>query len=314
MIDLLLALIDDGTSDASESEEVRSDDLWFALRDMAKDRPEEAAEVIGRWLDRSCASAEWRDRRRPFGSGINHERSAADVIRNVAEREPAGFLRHLLHRIVAITARHARPDDDGLLRDAVWPRRSFGSDRAARTAILTSAARAMEVQAASDPNALDGLTAGLDASSRETVAFLLLRAWSANGRRYAERAAEFLASVPARLDVGYSSWGFGNGHAAVSRAALGAITAHCSDAALQRLEAAIIGFSPRWSGASRSPWGSPNCSSSERSSRRDFPGDRGRGSPSCTRSSPESTSPHRGRPSASEVSSKSDARGRADDR
>ena len=246
MIDLFLALIDDGTLDASESEEVRSDDLWFALRDMARDRPEEAAEVIGRWLDRSCASAERRDRRRPFGSGINHERSAADVIRNAAEREPAGFLRHLLHRIVAITARHALPDDDGLLRDAVWPRRSFGSDRDARTAILTSAARAMEVQAASDPNALDGLTAGLDASSRETVAFLLLRAWSANGRRYAERAAEFLASVPARLDVGYSSWGYGNGHAAVSRAALGAITAHCSDAALQRLEAAIIGFSPRW--------------------------------------------------------------------
>ena len=102
MIDLFLALIDDGTLDASESEEVRSHDLWFALRDMARDRPEKAAEVIGRWLDRSCASAERRDRRRPFGSGINHERSAADVIRNVAEREPAGFLRHLLHRIVAI--------------------------------------------------------------------------------------------------------------------------------------------------------------------------------------------------------------------
>ncbi len=72
----------------------------------------------------------------------------------------------------------------------------------------------------------------------------MLRGYEANPAEFANECVEFLCAHKPRLNVGYGGWsGGGHGESAVSRDAIAAVTPHCSDELLAKLEDAVIGYS-----------------------------------------------------------------------
>ena len=75
----------------------------------------------------------------------------------------------------------------------------------------------------------------------ETVQYLLIRAYATNGARFADEAAEYLCTRPARLRTGY-----GDNSYWATRQLLETITPHCSAEWLTKLEEAILNYYPEW--------------------------------------------------------------------
>ena len=65
-----------------------------------------------------------------------------------------------------------------------------------------------------------------------------------NGPLFNNRVIDHLLAAPHRLDLGYSSWGGGNGKAAISRGAIKAVSMHCDEVHFRRIEKAILDFYP----------------------------------------------------------------------
>ena len=78
-------------------------------------------------------------------------------------------------------------------------------------------------------------------TENEAVCALLFEAFAGNPERFADKAIDFLVSDTRRLRVGWSD----DDHWATRRL-LGAVTPHCSDAALERLETVLLAYYTSW--------------------------------------------------------------------
>lgn len=222
------------------------------LYNLAKKQPEYAAEAVAHYLDRLCAVTRAQGIPHPFKD--RNSRQLTDyVLKQIGAAAPGAFLLHVLPRIVKLVLDNAVVEEDGRTTDSIWPYRIFRGHSLDHV-LLDTIADAMGRLAKVDPSAFEEITAGLETHPHATIAYLLMRGWAGNGPRYADRAAEYLLADRCRLDVGYDMWSEGNGHAAVSRQLLEAITPDCDEAILRRLEAAIFGYvspretEPRWRG------------------------------------------------------------------
>jgi hypothetical protein len=244
MCDLFLELIRDGTLDESRPSVAR--DLWGMLHEMADKKPEYAAEAIGCWLDHRLSMISDSEEGNPL-EDVRHASGAAErVILKTAESVPEHFVRRVLPPVGRFVQRTALPEDDGCVRDRVWRHRSYGYHHSVDSSILAGLKTALEWLAVNRPELLDQATAPLEAEVYDTIEFLLVSAWPANPEHYAAKCARYLLQCRHRLKIGYSSWSDGNGHAAVTRAALQRITPYCGAEVLTELEDAIIGFLPAW--------------------------------------------------------------------
>jgi hypothetical protein len=214
---------------------------------LGKERPDVAARIAGAWLDRLVVIAKQQGNENPFESGGGRGRDIIGLLQNAASAAPALLAKELLPRIVNIVRETEERTKDGGTSDRIWPWFFFGDSYQLKGVFLECTSHALSQVAVNDPDTLDELTRPYESLPHETIAFLLLRAWTENGERYADRVAEFLLADRHRLNVGYDGgWSEGDGQAAVTRAALAAITPHCSSEAIRLLESAIYGFSPKW--------------------------------------------------------------------
>jgi hypothetical protein len=75
----------------------------------------------------------------------------------------------------------------------------------------------------------------------ETAQYLLMRAWAANGARFADAAVDYLLEGSGRLETGYMEskrW--------AARQLIEAVTPYCSDDHLVRLERILLDYYPAW--------------------------------------------------------------------
>lgn len=241
--DLFLRLIDEGVLDDARDEFFMNGDFWMLTYSLPKERPAWAAEVIGhycsRHLERNLAAGIPNPFANPFG--IPDSQRDDQYLLDAAEGAPLQFVEELLSfmlRVMQLTARNQGPPP---WIDDVWHFRFISDGYSFSHALLTAMERSLCLLAANEPESFIPIAAQLRQSQFETAQFLLIRAYAANGKRFADDAAEYLYSNPARFRTGYSD----NSHWA-SRQLLDAITPFCADTKLLKLEEALLDYYPDW--------------------------------------------------------------------
>ncbi len=215
--------------------------FWHRFHAMPKDCPKLAAELLGEYFDRICTI-------RPTGSpfeDIGHRQALPEnFIHDLEKSDPESFVRQLLPRVVReVQARKMDSPRGCEDRDHLWPYLYLHEEYDFKSAFLPSLGRALAALATENPDIFDEVTQELDSIQSHTLAFLLLKGWSANPSRYADRAARYLVTDRRRLDIGYAAWsGRGEGTLAVSRGVIRVIAPYCSERAYVELEASILSF------------------------------------------------------------------------
>lgn len=265
MFALFLSLIDDGTLDGVRPGFAVNDDWWSALYSMARERPELACEAIGRWFDRALIG--WRSHRdgasasadpgpaeaRNLHVYLDRSGDVAAVIHDAAN-SPLSYVEHLLPRVAALVSETAEERRDRLQRDSLWSFRWFGdSGHEIHDAILSGLTRSLEALAKTAPAKLDHSLVPYRDRPHDTIAYLVLRAWTAAPDFYADQLAEYLATDPRRLKVGYAASGGGGGSPGIyaSSQAVRAASTRCSPELFAALEQAIVAVTDYWE--ARSP-------------------------------------------------------------
>ncbi|MGE0536749.1 MAG: hypothetical protein AB7O68_17390 [Pirellulales bacterium] len=238
MQELFLKLVDNGAFD--DGHERNMDTLWTSLRDAAEKEPTFVIEAICHWLDRRLVAAE-------PGTDVfaadSYDQSACYVIETAATKVPGEFVAHLLPRALAVIHKsQLAPRPARLIEDAIWRGRSNAEPQDAGDMILDQLVTGLRDLASDSPSDLDALVVTLEPSELDSVAFLLLKAWSANPAEYSDKVVRYLIDDPRRLLVGCLTVGSGDGRAAASRAAIQDCIARCSDSNRLALETAVIGF------------------------------------------------------------------------
>jgi len=246
--DLFLRLIDDGTLDGLRAPLAQNSDFWMLLHRVRERHPDWCCEAIGHYLNRRLALSLSRGQPDPFDNRdgtITSHGFAEDVLNASATAAPPGFIREVLPfmlRVMELTA----PEGDGPRHDPVWQYRFLGHPHDTSRQLLHAMESAFRTLAQHDPNALAAIAEefALVASPFETVQFLLVRAYAANGAFFADTAVEYLCDLPARLSTGYIEGEHGSVWA--THELLEAITPHCSPNSLVRLEQTILDYYPAW--------------------------------------------------------------------
>jgi hypothetical protein len=249
MLDLFLSLIADGTLDDFRPGFAVNDDWWSVLYPMSEKKPEFACEAIARWLDRTVAIWNRADDGRSLRTELDRSTSGAGIVRTAASKAPLVFVEQLLPRVAALVMELAEPRRDVLDLDPIWSFRSFGDKTYdVLHAILAALSQAMARLAVESPAALDRLLSPYLDRKEDTIAYLVLRAWTGATDAYADRIAEYLVVDPRRLRVGYASWGGGKGSAAIhtSCQAIKAASPRCSPELFASLEKAILELKDEW--------------------------------------------------------------------
>lgn len=244
--DLFLRAIDSGVLDGIRGPIVINSDFWDLSHDLPDVQPAWASEVISHFYNR-CLTIE-SEAGGP-DSTENIVRSILDSARDrhddyfsrTARGAPKDFVEQVLPlmlRVMDLTVQHV---EEPPWPDSVWFYRSYGDAFGAKSALLEAMIEALSSLAVNDPDTFVSHAARLRQTQFETAHFLLLRAYAANGERFADEAAAYLYDVPARLKIGYTSCEFWP-----TRQLLEAITPHCSEASLLRLEELLLNYYTPW--------------------------------------------------------------------
>jgi hypothetical protein len=243
LFDLSLDFLDKGWLDEAE--------FWMMVYELPKTNPAWGCEAIGHYLNRRLAVARSLGPKNPFdndhpaidGSG------APDVLMKCAEAEPRQFVTSVLPFAIDLLNTIVERSEDGPWRDPVWGWRAYGGDHLRlQGVILEALATSLRLLAENAPASFSEVSARLKELRFETTQFLLMRSYAANGPAFANEAADYLCEEPQRLHTGYSCSGhgtFGLG-AWVTRELIQAISPHCSEERLRRLEQTVLSYYPRW--------------------------------------------------------------------
>ena len=240
MQDLIVELIGDGTLDQVRPGIAINDDWWFTWYGLGTEQPEFAIRILSAWFDRQLARAVELGESDPFAGHLGlvaYSQNSGDLIRECAVAAPLQFVSELFPRLMRF--------DLSVPRERItapgWGRRPDGQ---LRDALLD----AMCTVASENPTKLDAIVGGEPHRESKWMSALLLRSWSANPEAYAEHIVRFiLASPDRRLAIHYDiSEGGTDSFAAVSRIAIAAASARCSDDSFANLEGAILSLSLDW--------------------------------------------------------------------
>lgn len=234
-------------------------DWWHLMYSVSKEQPELASEAIGvwvnslylRWLAASGESAEQSSVQRIshhlLSDQLNYGGDGPIVIRDAAHAFSA-YATCLLPVVAEIIRTTAKVLEGGLDSDPIWTFRSYGDDLHQNDDVLFSClAQSLERLAVDSPEQLDFLLTPYSQRPHNAIAYLVLRAWSANPDLYAQRLCDFLVEDPRRLKIGYSAWG-GGGSAQdyISLQAVRVCSPRCSAEKFIALERVILAFQDRW--------------------------------------------------------------------
>jgi len=240
MQDLVIRLIHDGTLDDARPGFAANDDWWLIWRSTPVERPAYLAKVLGAWLDRQIARAADCGRDNPFRGEppqVPRSQFSGQVIESCAKGDPRSFVRELLPRLARFERRV--PTN--------WISAPSSVDRPDEQ-LRSALGEAMTLIARSAPVELDLVLDRADLPETTWLSALVMQAWSANPEVYADRIVRFILDLPvSRLCIGYGiSHPSVDAFVAISRSAIAAASAHCSDDSIGKLVEAILHFAPDW--------------------------------------------------------------------
>jgi len=238
MQDLVVDLVVDGTLDDARRGTAMNDDWWLIWNTAARKEPEYVARLLGAWFDRQLERANGSESDSPHLEAQQlapYSQFSLEVIAECSSRAPLEFVCEFLPRFAELE-RQAPTNFVSAPSDLGNPEEQL------RDALL----RAMASLARDRADELDLAMAEVTIPESKWSSSLLVQVWSANPDVYADQIARFLVERPnQRLNIGFDiSFSSADAVLAVSRTAVAAASACCSEKSLNALVAAIVHFVP----------------------------------------------------------------------
>lgn len=243
---LILHFMDEGILDEVKELDPLTGHFWYAQESLIKENPAWACEFLGHYLNRKLIISLKTGQPDPFdmekGSIPHHVRDEeiSNSIQECSERAPEAFIYELLPfmlRVIGFTANHDEGTMNSLWYDRVWQNRYY-YDRVGiyiSESLLFSMETAFTLLAKTNPIELGRLAIALENLEFETIHYLLIRAYAANGEQFVNDAVNYIMKFPICFETGYVEDRF-----KAARELLEAVTPFCSGERLAQIESMIL--------------------------------------------------------------------------
>lgn len=249
---LFIQLINIGLFDRIEENIITGRGFWSIIYELPKQNPEWSCEAIGiyfnRYLDLSLEAGQSNLFDRQSGR-LPYSQFDEQILEQSARNNPQAFIKHLFPFMLRLIEVTTWQENTPLSFDSVWHYRPYGLTSGIKDKFLYEMEVALSNLAKNQHKEFTNFAEQhLRRSKSETLSFLLIRAYTTNGKMFADTAINYLCEQPTRLQIGYSA-GQGNVSAAPfwpSRELLLAVIPYCSSSSLEMLEAVILNYYPHW--------------------------------------------------------------------
>ena len=248
LFELYLKFISEDIFTHQESGDDR-ENFWFQIYRLKDKKPEWACEAIGiylnRWLDSHVTNkhAALLNRYEEIFATSTFD----STLEESAQASPIEFIRYVLPVVFRILELAAVRKGEPPWIDSIWYDKPYGNIYEFNDRLLNCVESSLRSMAVNQPeNFAIVAEQKLENSCFETAHYLLVRAYEANGKRFANEAIDYLLDNLARLKIGYLA-GSGNIHAAsywATRELLAAATPWCSSEQLFDLENILLHYFP----------------------------------------------------------------------
>jgi hypothetical protein len=243
--DFFVRAIDCGALDGVRGALAMNSDFWDLSHGLPDKEPAWAAAVIGHFYDRLIKTALPADSDATINiirSVLNSTRdSHDDYFLKAARGAPREYVSEMLPVMLRVMELTLQRRGEPPFKDGAWIIRHYKNEFGAGDTLLEAIVEALSQLSQSDPKAFSEYAAVLAGSDFETAHFVLLRAYGGNGESFADEAVDYLCANPARLSIGYS-----DGEHWVARSLLQAITPHCSEESLKKIEDLLLNYYTQW--------------------------------------------------------------------
>jgi hypothetical protein len=242
--DLFLLLIDRGVLDDARGPITVNSDFWNLIYSLPSEHPDWSCEVIGHYLRRRLEISLALGQPNPFDrrtEGIPNSQLDDEIFMKSARGAPLVFVKEVLPFMLGVMTLTADRASDPPWLDPVWRYPRVGERYGSSSVLLAAMEAALSDLSANNPEVFAVIAENLSTKDFQTCQFLLIRAYAANGERFANDAAAYLCEKPSRLHTGYID----NAYWA-TRQLLEAITPHFTAEWLAKLEEVILNYYSKW--------------------------------------------------------------------
>ncbi|MBE9214525.1 ATP-binding protein [Plectonema cf. radiosum LEGE 06105] len=247
--DLFLRLVDIGILDSQTDDGNIQRDFWSLIYNLPKQNSEWSCEAIGHFLNRRLNISLKSKNPNPFEEKYGvfpYSAYYKEAISESASNAPQAFIENVLPFMLQVMDLTAFRQVNPPWQDAVWWFRIYGDDYGIDKLLLKNMEAALSNLAVQDPEEFTMITEQhLRYSNFETIQYLLVRAYTANGEKFANEAIDYLCEQPLRLETGGDlcrSAVIGNEPYWATQLLLKSITPHSSEEKLSKLEDIILNY------------------------------------------------------------------------
>lgn len=228
-----ISFIDDGQFD-----DPKVSQFWSIIYDLPEKEPDWAAEVIGHYLERQFLQLPDE-----FTYSIHifdYENDSCRKIIATAKNSPEKFTGYVFPIFLKVLDKYKDPSKHikGCIATPAWAFRFYRSEDDIYdmdTALLTGLENSLISLASKHPKLFTKYENQLLASDFEPAKFLLLQAYTAGAKSFADKAIDYVIENPSRLEYGYSAGGDGDFQYWPGYSFVKAVSKHCSGTSLKKL-------------------------------------------------------------------------------
>ncbi len=243
--DLFLRLIDDGTLDDLRDSFASNGTFWLLVGRVEEKRPEWIPEVLAHWLLRRFSII----RETKDGTGgpnwwnlFNHDGFGSEPIHNSATKFPDEFVCQVLPVVLKITDETVYTEEKAPpKRDAIWSYLIDSEHASIDQTCRQALAGAVEKLAGAKADGIIEILAELRSRDTYMANYLLLRAYTAGAKHFADSAVSGLCDKTWRFHCEYSDSPYW-----IAIQLIEAIAPLCSDENRARLENTILDYVPHY--------------------------------------------------------------------
>lgn len=247
--DLFLNLIYIGILDCQIEDENIRREFWSYIYGLPKQNLEWACEAISHFLNRRLNISLASGFSNPFdenSGAFPYSPYYKKALIESADKTPFIFVENVLPFMLRVMDLTAVKQGNPPWKDAVWGFRIYGDDYGIDNLLLNKMESALSNLAANHAEDFANISKQyLRHSNFETIQYLLVRAYTANGKSFADKAIDYLCEKPARLKTGgdlFRNSTISNEPYWATYQLLKATTTFCSEEQIIKLQAVILDY------------------------------------------------------------------------
>lgn len=258
--ELFLRLIDIGALDKIGGDSTIERDFWSIIYELPRQKPEWACEAISHYLNQRLRLSIAAGQNNPFGHKFDafpYSHYYKEALIESGDQAPKAFVQYVLPFMLCVMELTTIQQGKLPWLDAVWGNRLYGNDSGIDNILLNTMEAALSYLAAHQPDDFANIAnQELRKSNFETIQYLSICGYAANGERFADEAIDYLCEEPTRLETSCSA-AAGNIHIApywATRQLIEGSTPYCSKEKLIKLEAVILNYYNEYEKSASGRW------------------------------------------------------------